>query len=178
MIWLSRESNSHSSVIMLEHKYNILNFRYVTYDESSFDWPPATIVKDPEVIALWIHLAWAKFPIFFQFPSLYSAIVDMRLGEPSVSGIQAPVDACWCAHVKRVSNQIAPIGDAGAWIPGLYSRRLSRHFHLFVPWRIVIFWKFILYHFSKLCACDFINYYWIRLNVHLSYSLGPIKRVT
>ena len=52
--------------------------------------PPAIIMTDPEVIALCPDLAWAKFPIFFQFPSLYSAIVDMRLGdspcirEPSV----------------------------------------------------------------------------------------------
>ena len=41
-------------------------------------------MTDPEVIAPWLFRAWAKFPIFFQFPSLYSAIVDEYLGEPRV----------------------------------------------------------------------------------------------
>ena len=55
-----------------------------TYDEPSIDPPPATIVTDPEVIALCWNLAWAKFPILFQFPSLYSAIVDMLPAEAAV----------------------------------------------------------------------------------------------
>ena len=66
--------------------YAVYDTQYTicTYDEPSFESPPTTIVTDPEVIAPWPSRAWAKFPIFFQFPSLYSAIVDMRLGEPPV----------------------------------------------------------------------------------------------
>ena len=49
-----------------------------------FGPPPKIIVVDPEVIAACAYRAWAKFPIFSQLPSLYSAIVDVYWGEPPV----------------------------------------------------------------------------------------------
>ena len=55
------------------------------YDEYPlFGLPPTTIVIDPEVIAPWLDRDWVKSPTFFQPPSLYSAIVDVYLGEPFV----------------------------------------------------------------------------------------------